>query len=74
MAGTTAALLGIWPVSADTSVTTGVMEVRAVQEDPKGQAQATERAEEAHSGGEFGSVAEVVKAMVTHTGQAVREQ
>ncbi len=67
MAGTTAALLGIWPVSADTSATTGVMKAQAAKEDPKGQAQATERAEEAHSAREFGSVAEVVKAMITQT-------
>ncbi len=38
--GKTAALLGIWPVSADTSATTGVKEVQAAKEDPKGQAQA----------------------------------
>ena len=74
MAGTTGALLGIWPVSADTSVTTGVKEPQAAKEDSKGQAQAAERAEEAHSARGFGSIAEVVKAMTTHTGQAVREQ
>lgn len=68
------ALLGIWPVSADASATTGVMKAQAAKEDPKGQAQAVERAGEAHSGGDFGSVAEVVKTMITHTGQAVREQ
>ena len=72
--GKTAALLGIGLVSADTSATTGVMKVQAAKEDRKGQAQAAERAEEAHSGGDFGSVAEVVKTMRTHTGQAVREQ
>ena len=74
MVGTTAALLGIWPVSADTSVTTGVKEPQAAKEDPKGQAQAVERAEEAHSTRDFGSVAEVVKTMITPTGQTVREQ
>ncbi len=36
----TAALLGIWPVSVDASVTTGVKEAQAAKEDPKGQAQA----------------------------------
>ncbi len=51
MAGETAALLGIWPVSK---------EAQAAKEDPKGQAQAAERAEEAHSARDFGSVAEVV--------------
>ena len=60
MAGTTGALLGIWPVSADTSVTTGVKEPQAAKEDSKGQAQAAERAEEAHSARGFGSIAEVV--------------
>ena len=59
MAGKTAALLGIWPVSADTSATTGVMKAQAAKEDSKGQAQAAERAEEAHSARDFGSVAEV---------------
>ncbi len=74
MAGTTAALLGIWPVSADASATTGVMKAQAAKEDPKGQAQVAERVEEAHSARDFGSIAEVVKTMITHTGQAVREQ
>ncbi len=74
MAGTPGALLGIWPVSADASATTGVKEAQAAKEVSKGQAQAAERAEEARSGGDFGSVAEVVKAMITHTRQAVREQ
>ena len=46
MAGTTGALLGIWPVSADASATTGVKEAQAAKEDPKGQAQAAERAAE----------------------------
>ena len=72
--GKTAALLEIWPVSADASATTGVKEAQAAKEDSKDQAQAAERAEEAHSARDFGSVAEVVKAMTTHTGQAVREQ
>ena len=67
-------LLGIWPVSADASGTTGVMKAQAAKNDSKGQAQAVERAEKAHSGGDFGSVAEVVNRMITHTGQAVREQ
>ncbi len=40
MAGTTAALLGIWPVSANASVTTGVMKAQAAKEDSEGQAQA----------------------------------
>ncbi len=60
MVGTTGALLGIWPVSAHASATTGVMKAQAGKEDPKGQAQAVERAEEAHSARDFGSVAEVV--------------
>lgn len=38
MAGETAALLGIWPVSADASVTTDVKEAQAAEEDSKGQA------------------------------------
>ena len=66
-------LLGIWPVSAAASVTS-VEEAQAAKEDPKGQAQAVERAEKAHSARDFGSVAEVVNAMVTHTRQAVWEQ
>ena len=32
--------LGIWPVSADASATTGVKEAQAAKEDSKGQAQA----------------------------------
>ena len=68
------ALLGIWPVSADASATTGVIEAQAAKEDPKGQAQVAERVEQAHSARGFGSVAEVVRTMRTHTGQAVREQ
>ena len=60
MAGEIGALLGIWPVRADASVTTGVKEAQAAKENPKGQAQAVERAEEAHSARDFGSVAEVV--------------
>ncbi len=60
MAGTTAALLGIWPVSADASATTGVMKAQAAKKDSKGQAQAAERAEEAHSARDFRSIAEVV--------------
>ncbi len=68
------ALLGIWPVSADASATTGVMKAQAAKEEPKGQAQVAERVEEVHSARNFGSVAEVVKTMRTHTGQAVREQ
>ncbi len=32
------ALLGIWPVSADASVTTDVKEAQAAEEDSKGQA------------------------------------
>ncbi len=74
MAGELGTLLGIFPASTDASVTTGVMEVRAVQEDPKGQAQVAERVEQAHSARGFGSVAEVVRTMRTRTGQAVREQ
>ncbi len=46
MAGTTGTLLGIWPVSAETSATTGVMGAQAAKEDSKGQAQAAERAAE----------------------------
>jgi len=60
MVGTTGALLGIWPVSVDASATTGVKEAQAAKEDPKGQAQAVERAEVAHSARDFGSIAEVV--------------
>ena len=74
MAEEIGALLGIWPVSVDASPTTGVKEAQAAKEVSKGQAQAAERAAKAHSGGDFGSVAEVVKTMRTHTGQAVREQ
>ncbi len=74
MAGTTGALLGIWPVNADASATTGVKEAQAAKEVSKGQAQAAERAAKAHSGGDFGSVAEVVKAMRSHTRQALWEQ
>ena len=70
----TLALLGILPVRADASVTRGVKEAQAAKEDPKGQAQAAERAEEAHSARDFGSVAEVVKAMRSHTRQALWEQ
>ena len=40
MVGTTAALLGILPISADASATTGVKEAQAAKEDFKGQAQA----------------------------------
>jgi hypothetical protein len=60
MAGKTGALLGIWPVSADASATTGVKEAQAAKENSEGQAQAAERAEEAHSARDFGSIAEVV--------------
>ena len=60
MVGTTGALLGIWPVSADASATTGVKEEQADKKASTGQAQAAERAEEAHSGRDFGSVAEIV--------------
>lgn len=44
MPGTTGALLGIWPVSADASATTGVIGAQADKKASKGQAQATERA------------------------------
>jgi hypothetical protein len=50
------------------------MKAQAAKEEPKGQAQVAERVEEVHSARNFGSVAEVVKTMRTHTGQAVREQ
>ena len=56
----THAFLGILPVSRDASATTGVMKAQAAKEDSKGQAQAVERAEEAHGARDFGSVAEVV--------------
>ncbi len=74
MVGTIGAPLGIRPVSAHASATTGVMKAQAAKEEPKGQAQVAERVEQAHSARNFGSVAEVVKTMRTHTGQAVREQ
>ena len=74
MAGEMEKLLGIFPASAAASVSTGVKEAQAAKEDPKGQAQVAERVEQAHSARGFGSIAEVVKAMITHTGQAVREQ
>jgi hypothetical protein len=37
------------------------MKAQAAKEDPKGQAQAVERAEEAHSARDFGSITEVVR-------------
>ncbi len=74
MAGEIGTILGIGFGSADASLTTGVKEAQAAKEVSKGQAQAAERAANAHSGGDFGSVAEVVKTMITHTRQAVREQ
>ena len=40
MAGEMGRLLGIFPASADSSATTGVMKAQAAKEDPKGQAQA----------------------------------
>ena len=39
MAGKTGALLGIWPVSADASATTGVVGAQADKKACKGQAQ-----------------------------------
>ncbi len=57
----TLAFLGILPVRADASPTTGVKEAQAAKKDPKGQAQAVERAEEAHSARDFGSITEVVR-------------